>query len=682
MISRWNTRKFGKTLSENLCHILKEIPSHNQILAVQPQIVPFLSQLISFSQLTESTPARKIILLDEQAENNIRDIVVGMEDMTLVFIIDIRTELIVPDKLTRILGEFRNHGANVIYCTWKNQISNRLLDSEAEHQVTIPHFIKSQLKMFDDIGLYAWNILPVPEVDDNLLLCDLLFNNEGDNMYAPSNYSMQGATRGILVDNMVNCLQSLIEETNSTVTHTVSLGDESKKFLDLLHKRIEDNTDRKEHFIKDTLYGEKYSGLETDLIVLDRDMDPLTPLLTQLTYAGLLDDLHEFMPGGKLKYVENVTLKYQDDEIWDSLKYMNFGALGPMLNQSARELQESYDSRHKAESVGEIRQFVDSLGSLQGKQKLLKMHTSLSSDILGDVANNEDYNFNRVLEIEQDLLLQNLENKGSYDAIMDLNYENQVEMRRILRLACISSVCKDGLRDKDYESMKRELIDSYGIEICFQLQRLTLAGLFTSKSLIADNIVSPFWKREYRYISSWLDTLPPIDDEEGDQNGLEGKNDATHPKDATFAYCGVVPLTTRFIQLLYDRTVLSKNYSSQQPFILSREPSIAKTGELFEQIYGTASVAKQESWLPPVRKNRRRVTIGKSDKKKANDIAIIVFLGGVTLGEVSTIRFLQDRLREKDINKRFIIVSDGLINGNRTIDSAINVKLRTTPTDI
>lgn len=674
MNTQWNTRKFIKVLRDEICEILKAIPGGNQILVVQSQVLTLLNQLINFSELTEKTPVRKIVVLNEELLENITNISATMEKMVLVFLVDVRSDLTLPTQLKTFLNEFKVQEVNVVLSTWKTQISNNLLDEEFQEGSSLSHFVKSQLKELPSVQLYNWNMFPIPEIDDNLLLCNILFNNDGENMYIPSNYSLQTTTRGILIDNMVNCLQSLISETNSIITNTIGFGDESIKFLDLLRKRIENKEDSEDKFINETLNGEKYSGLEKDLIVIERDVDPLTPLLTQLTYAGLLDDLHGISPNGKLNGVDSVTLQYQKDDVWDELKYLNFGALGPRLNQSARDLQDSYDARHKAESVGEIRQFVDSLSSLQEKQKLLKMHTTLSSGILQGVANNEDYQFNRILELEQDLLLQNLDSKGSYDAITDLLYEGQVDLDRILRLACLSSTCKNGLKDKDYDTIKREFIDSFGIEVCFQLQRLTQIGIFSSKSL-AENLYTPMWKKEYRYISSWLDTLPSVDEEERDQKGTAANHDASHPKDATFAYCGVVPLTTRFVQLLYDRSVLSKNYSAQQPFILSRAPSIAKTTELFGQIYGKASIVKQESWMPPIRKNKRRVTVGKQDQKKTSDIAIIVFLGGVTLGEVATIRYLQDRLREKDIAKRFIIVSDGLINGNRMVGSCLNAQL-------
>lgn len=665
MSPQWNTRQFSKKLGTALCKTLREISPEDQILVVQPELISVIGELVTFSQLTSSTPVKKIIALGDQTVADVSSILASTDAMELVFVIDGRADLTVPIALPDILDNLALQDVNLIYFTWETQKSNSLLSNGLDDDFKIPHFIQHQFPKDINVRLYPLDVLAIPQIDDNLLVGNFLYNSDGGNMYSPDVYSMQSATRAILRDNMANCLQTLIKETKSTITDAIAFGEESKRLLHLLRQRIEASENEEEIFIKDTLYGDKYSGLEKDIIVIERDMDPLTPLLTQLTYSGLLDDVYGLSSDGKVSGFDDITLKYQTDEIWDDLKFLNFGALGPQLNHMAKDLQDKYDARHKAESVGEIKQFVESLSSLQSKQKLLKTHTTLSSDLLQEVEKSTSIQFNRLLELEQDILLGNLDHKTSCDNILELIYEGDVSLKRILRLMCLSSLCKYGLRDKDYEMMKRELIDTYGIDVCFQLERLAHSGLCFSKSLLA-SLSKSAWNKEYRYISTWLDTMPPIEEDGREVSNVNSNHDAANPNDATFAYCGVVPLVTRFVQLLYDRSVLSKNYVSQQPYIISRRPSLAKTGGLFEQIYGEANVAHEESWLPDLKKNKKRVPIGQQDNK-TNDITIIAFLGGVTLGEIATLRFLQNSLHAKNINKRFIFVCDGVINGTRYI---------------
>jgi len=341
--------------------------------------------------------------------------------------------------------------------------------------------------------------------------------------------------------------------------------------------------------------------------------------------------------------------------------------MGPKLNKMAKELQSKYDSRHDAETVGQIKTFVDSLGTLQQEQKLLKMHTTLSSDILEEVENNDSLEFNRILELEQDILLDNLGTTIAMDRILTLLYEDKVPMEVIIRLVCLLSLCKNGLKDNEFDTLKKELIDTYGIEILFKLEWLTRNGLFISKSLMQTQ-ATIMLKKEYRHASKWLDTVP--NEDEGDASVK-----ITDPREPTFAYCGVSPLSIRLIQSLYDRTVLSKNYSSQQPFMISREPSCTQLDNLMQQLYGQADIITQSRWVPEPTARLKRIraaninatpstnTTNMRNRKSLQnkDIVLIVYLGGITPGEVALLKFLQGKLQQRHINKRFVIIADGIV---------------------
>lgn len=649
MNQNWNTRKFSRILSKSFFQILNEISTNEQILVVQPEILSIINALFTFTQLTESTPARKIVLVSEQLKNEVSEILNTLPGMDLVFLIDVRLDFVLPEPLKDVVHSLNLPGLNIVFCTWDTQSANELVEDNTTSDAKIPHFIESQLETSNRNKLIGWNMLPFPQIDDDVLVAHVLYNSDQESMYSPSEGFMQTATRGILVDNMVNCLESLLNQTQNNVTHAVSFGGESKKLVQSLRKRMETKEDAEKSFVKEALYGDKYSGLETDLIVMERDMDPLTPLLTQLTYAGLIDDLYEFTPGAKTKTKKQLSFRYADDDVWQELKFLNFGDLGPRLNIMARDSDDKYSSRPRTDNLGELKRFVDAIPELQENRKLINKHIDLSADILRQVENEQESQFNKILELEQNIVSLVLDNRGSVDSILELIYENQLPVNTVLRLVCVLSLCRNGLRDKDYEFFKQELVDAYGLQSIFQLERLTNRGIFTSKSHLS-NTGSITWRREYRSISLWLDTLPRTEDSNRDE--------------LSFAYCGVVPLTTRLIQSVYDRSVLSKNYNSQQPFIISRPPNIFKMEELIAQLYGDSNLIHAESWMPPLRKSKRRVTIGQPNSG-IPDIVILVFIGGITMGEIATLKFLQDKLRQKEIYKRFIIVSDGITNGNR-----------------
>ena len=674
--SRWNTRKFKKTVATKFCNILNDVSRDDLILIIQPSLLPFVNGLLTFKELTETTTVRKIVLLDDQLKNDLSDILSTMPNFGLVFLIDVRVDLTLPQTLTPTVQKMERDVIDIIYCTWDTQITNNLS--------RIPHFIQSGLNCDREIKLHPWNMLPLPQFDDDVLLANILYSGDDENLYNPYEQLMEPATRNILLDNMVCCTESLLRETSTYITKSVAIGNYSTRFVELLRSRIQSNEDQMDKLIRETLSKDGSNvNMETDLIVIERDIDPLTPLLSQLTYIGILDDLFKFDPSGKLTGREEVSLDHINDDVWNELKYLNFGAVGPNLVSMAKDLQVKYDARNSAGTVDEIKEFVDSLALLQERQKLLKLHTTLSSDVLQKVETDYTLQFNELLELEQDILANNLSPTIATEKILDLVYEGTVTYERILRLACLLSVCHISLRDKDFDNLKKGLVDNYGVEVCFELERLTRRGLLTSKTMQqkldrgdGDSPTSLRLRREYKYVSSWVHTMGSSDEEPS----ATSTSKTSHPRDITFAYCGVAPLSIRYIQFLYDRSILSRTYSSQQTFIKSREPSCANMQELFEKIYGNVeNVICEHRWSREVPSPAKPVDVAGGEREKCvktkrsstgggnADVCIVVFLGGVTAGEIATLKFLQQRLRERGINKRFLLVADGLINGDAAV---------------
>lgn len=155
-------------------------------------------------------------------------------------------------------------------------------------------------------------------------------------------------------------------------------------------------------------------------IIIDRNVDLVTPLCTELTYEGLVDETigikHCFVeldaalvnpapppsntpkgagpqtppaqqaaattstPGKKKKYVLNLS-----DKLFGQLRDQNFAVVGGMLNKIAKRINENYEERHNAKTVAQIRDFVGRLGELQQEHQSLKIRKSLlfcSKDIM------------------------------------------------------------------------------------------------------------------------------------------------------------------------------------------------------------------------------------------------------------------------------------------------------------
>lgn len=669
-----NTRKFNRISRESFFAALNKLTTpSSQILILQPRVVSLMNSLFSFSQLTESTRVTKVVALDDDSLQAIEEILSNARENdppSLVFVVDIRADLRIPQKLIEVLENIPLPSVDLLYVTWKYDSVRELNGNTG-----LPLHIQSQLpqSITCHVGLQPWDVLPLAYIDDNLLTSEILFNSRGENLYFPTTESDSVSTRKILVDNLVNSITTVLLDNDLNITHALSIGGNSHKLIDLLRERIETHMTAQELFIKETVYGDKHSGLQCNMIVIERDMDLVTPLLSQLSYAGIIDDFYALDKTklSKLTYndlsdddsVGDIFLKYTEDDIWNDLKFYNFGAVGPQLNQIAKDLQVTYDSRHQAESVGEIKEFVDKLGELQQYQKSLKLHTGISSRVLsqvkigegGDGAEDEESLFNRTIELEQDFIADNYDNKTSCDKILELLYEGDLPKESIFRLCCLLSLAKNGIRDKEFQILKTEIVDTYGIEVLFTLEKLTKYGWFVNKSSF---LSYSHWK-DFRSFSNALNLLPQNED---DVN-------PSKPMDANFAYGGIVPITTRIVQSCFDRSVVSKSYSSQQPFIISRTPTWFKLDEMFVQQYGP-DVVREQIWDSSA--SSKTKIIGSPNRASA-DTAFIVFIGGVSLGEVATLQYVSKKLKEKGINKRFIIVTDGVINGEKLVKSVLTI---------
>lgn len=631
MNSCWNTSEFKGILRERLCSLLNGINKKSVLLCVDPALVGLLNKLVTFSYLTERTAVSKIVIIDNDAVTNIDSVRTQNDTSQIVVLTDVRTDLVLSDNLIKFCQQYSNEETiQLVYATWSTQVVNEL-----SH---LKHYIVSQL---DEIVLTPWFMLPMTQFDDNVLIANVLYNQDDDNLYHPEKASLKETTRCVLLDNLVNALDSTLIETHTMINNCISMGRQSAKFVNLLKKKILVRSNPKSEFIKDGLFNNRYdSQLETDLIVLERDMDPISILLTQLTYSGILNDFYQFdKQGTKLLNNDGVIIDYANDDIWQEFKNLNFGTIGPKLNKMARELQNKYDVRHSAETVGEIKSFVNSLTSLQARQKLLQMHTTLSTDILKEVEQNNCLQFARIIELEQDILSETITSNEMFNRVLDLINENDVSESKLIKLICLISICKRHIKDHDLETLRNEMIDRFGIEAFFHVERLIQLQYLNDKTHMKDSLL----KKDYRSVSSWLNTLP--------QENLNNE--------ATFAFCGVVPLSMRLVQLVYDRTVLSKYYASQQPFIINKKPSISHTKELFQAIYGDSNIVQEHDLNGPDINKQDKLRLSKSSKP-VTQVSIIVMIGGVTMGEIATLQFLQEQLHNKGIYKRFIILSDGI----------------------
>lgn len=312
------------------------------------------------------------------------------------------------------------------------------------------------------------------------------------------------------------------------------------------------------------------------LIIIDRGVDLATPLLTQLTYEGLIDEHFGIKdnqaeidssivgpaPGtkqiGKEPVQQSLKRKIQldsSDALYAQLRDTNFAIVDSLINKVARRLQADYESRHKAQTTSELGDFVKKLPGFLSEQASLKTHIGLTEEILKHTSSEL---FRRVLEVQQNFA-DGTDPSSQHETIEELIARN-LPLPTLLRLACLESVISGGLRQKDLDNFKRLILHAYGYQHLLTLHNLEKIGLLSTRSSasvlfnpisvgaaaaaaathLSDHSSSGAAKTNYNYLRK---ILRLIVDEVNEQN----------PNDISYVYSGYAPLSVRLVQAVVQK---------------------------------------------------------------------------------------------------------------------------------
>lgn len=255
-------------------------------------------------------------------------------------------------------------------------------------------------------------------------------------------------------------------------------GNNAKKLWDLL------KTMGKEELSSNAMG----KGTIDQLIILDRSIDLMSVLATQLTYEGLIDEIYginqstaHFPSDRFLSSDEGMQSSMADkktiilnsgEELYTELRDKNFRAIGQILSRRVNDISKQLDERHNDKSVQDIKRFVERLPNMMAYKKSLATHTTIS-EMVKEVTTSDD--FRDELECEQEFLICSDVDKVN-PFIEDL-IANQAPFKTVIRLICMQSIAGSGLKPKVLEFYKRELIQVYGIEKLLAISNLEKAGL-------------------------------------------------------------------------------------------------------------------------------------------------------------------------------------------------------------
>lgn len=552
-----------------------------------------------------------------------------------------------------------------------------------------------QAGVLGDLVLYSWPVYFVPLADDLLSL-------------------------------NLNCggfKDAYLEELSNTVYHTASAiqtlqqkygiigritgkGAQAQKLVDILLRKREElqtalsdsvtspsNTDSSPKEAFEQQYINVFTGTTIDqLVVIDRMSDPLTPLLTQLTYEGLIDEWYGVSESGQAELPNSVvspstsqgtttatnqesnadhgsghlsaterkkvTLGGENDQLFNTIRDNNFSVVGQSLNKVARQLQSDYETRHEAKTVNQIKAFVGKLGGLQSLHQSLRFHTALAEDLMQKL---QDEEFNKWLEIQQNLVADTLDLSNTHLMVEDL-IDRSSNLSTILRLLCIESVVNGGLKEKDLTFFKKEIVQTYGYQHLQTFSNLEKIGLLHARTPTKPNWF-PTTRKQLNLISDQQDDLDP--------------------HDIAFTYSGYAPLSVRIVQCAIDKAS-----------VLGRKKTMAANaghtggshtngwkgaedvlkyipGPRIDEVQHSESFLREDKLRKILVKNSQtthtapNAPTASSPLKRNKHTVLVLYIGGITYAEISALRFIAN----KSNNFELLIATTGIIKGDSIIDA-------------
>lgn len=475
----------------------------------------------------------------------------------------------------------------------------------------------------------------------------------------------------------------LLQKQYGLFPRILGKGDNAKRLADLLLRmRSEEEVNAASDPSGSPLnsFGLTPSPTIENLIIIDREVDFPTALATQLTYEGLLDEVFGVannqaeVDSSILGSAASASQQQQNtsattatkrkvildstDKLYPGLRNANFATIGPLLSGTARRLQgEEQSIQRRDQSIKELKNAVSKLPSYQAESTSLKVHASLAEELTkfihGDI-------FRRTLEVEQSLLAGG-DASAMHENIDEL-ISRAVPLATILRLLALESCLTNGIRQRDLDHFKRQILHAHGFQHMLTLANMEKLGLIVPRESHrgylnpiagAAGQTATDWNAMRRALSLWTDEVQEAD-----------------PSDIAYVFSGYAPLSVRLVQCVLQKSHLQNlpSNGTANPDTRSTTGGIGWTGftDILSKIRG-ATVDVSQKGRDADASHARKVLRGSKEGPKTT---LVFFLGGITFAEIAALRFVGKQLEESS-GRQLVIATTGVVNGGKTVGVGI-----------
>ena len=423
------------------------------------------------------------------------------------------------------------------------------------------------------------------------------------------------------INSFVNSFIKL-EACFGKIKHRYIKGEKAKIFSDLLiEKEKESNLTLNEEIL--------------GMFVFDRSVDFVLPLISNESYEGIIDEMFGINKGNVIldeSYFKEekktndknnnkilYSLNSNRNEFFSKVRCMNYLDANKYLFELRKYIGDKTNKDNiKENDLEHFRKILEEINSFVNQYRgPIIINTKIMAEIIDELIKDENKNFRN----KEKILLG-----GNIPINLDIFYSDYMcekkDLKQLLKLLCIESLTQGGI--KDYNNIKRDILNIYGYQKIFLLRDLESIEFLKEKSSNKKQELS------YQQICSKLNLIDP-----------NFSNEKIN--DCSYLYRGYCPIILRLIEL-----ALEGKWNSMKD-IITKLPG------------DTLFPSDESEMLKP---------------NKKNNTIFVVFIGGVTYTEIEGIRYLNIKLKQifeknKEQNNsglQLIIVTDEIINNKKIFD--------------
>jgi len=493
-----------------------------------------------------------------------------------------------------------------------------------------------------EINKKEFHIIFIPKVttECNQFMKECVHNYNFNHIYNlnmdifPLDYDLlslenESAFYDLFISQNLNILSVLVraiikyENIYGKIKYRYYLGDLGKKLYNLLIKEEESSPSIDKANDPGTF----------SCFIFDRSVDMITPLCSNFIYEGLVDEFFGInlniikvpseILGKKLKENKNKEEKKLDlskkDKFYTQIKDYNFNKIKIFFSKRLKEHSKMLEeSKETSLDLDQIQESMEKIKIVSEERNSLKTQLNLAEHISKTKKLPKEQLF---LFYEQTLLLG--ETPSTFFESIEDEIAIKGDLYKIIRIISLYSLINGGIKNKLYDQIKIDLINIYGFQEIFFLNNLEKLNIL--KYYNSSNIFYYDLNKKLELINESVDFI--------------------NPNDTSYSFSGYCPIFIRLIE-----KAISKGWNT--------------INDLIKKISNEFQFPDDEYKI---------ININKKEK----DFILLIFIGGITYGELAAIRYLNNTLK----NKKFIVLTTGMINSKKIFNSLRLGKYKYLPKD-